>query len=605
MKKYIVNEFCHIKLINDDSKHSKDIVIDNFANQIKELKVLNKEWYNIYKTFNTFFDWKRQESNINQLKAIFVDIDYDSIEEKEDFITIRKKCKVLQDKYWIFPYEINETYKWYHILYAIDESLWYLENNIYLDVSEALIGYFNGDTKAKQITGLYKVVWFIDNKDWRNFKIINKYSATETSKNKYSINKKTLEEFGSIEKWLKYKDILKNKIYWSKVKYDNEWDFINPQFSHEKTWDLEKLYKAIDKKSENREVYNLIENIDARVFIDKINEYDKWHIWNSKVIVKWKSIDGTDWLKLFYNNWKWEIKDFSSNKNRFWNRLFLINHVLDINSDNKHKKDKLLNYLSFFRESFWITFNKKSEKFYLSWTMVYNYLNKSINIPDDIINKYADIYNIKSPQIKNSKNLIDNIIYIYSLIEKLRQLEYDNIPNFNIPYTNILDILWLKNSYENRNKLKFILHLWSMVNITNKYYNKQWNEITKRNKIYWVKLSKKNFDYHSLLTFSEMASTRNGLLKISQEILFSKWFTSKNDFKFFLYILFSTKNFSNFKLTLNQVVWIIWDEKSEYKDKAHLIRKVNKYLSYMKEKKVIMYYNRTNTTYKIGKNSKK
>lgn len=605
MKEYIVNEFCHIKPSTEEIQNlnSQDIIIDNYANMIPILQKYNEQWFNIYKTFNTFFDWKRRSENINELRAILIDIDYKDT-EKEDFISIRKKCKLLEQKYNIFPYEINDTYKWYHLLFSLDKSLYYIKNEIYLDIATALVWYFDADMNAKQITGLYKMVWFIDHKENRNFLIKNIYSATKVSKESLSINIDTLKAFWSISETANIKEILKDKIYWVKTKWNDDWEIWFSKFEISNNEKSAKLYEVIEKKNIKYEIYNLIENIDSMTFIDAINDYNKWSFKDVNVIVNNKNIDWTNWLYLYYKNDKWEIKDFA-HKNRFSNRWFLINHVLKLNEEKSEtiRKKKVLDYLNFLRDKFWIIFNKAKKTFYMNSKLLLDYLQNKIIINEMVIEEIAKSYNSKYLDMTNKTKYIDAVIYTYMIIEYIKQTEFNNVNNFSIPYKKILDFVWIQTNNENKTKLKFILDLWSRLNIVYDFYNEKWKRINISKKLYNVKFSDRNFEY--ITTINNVSDKmNNSFVHFNEKIFNSKWFFNKENFKIILYVTYSIKKFKTVKISINQILNILWKDISEYNDLLYLYKKINKIMELLKYNKIITYYQRNKTTYTLWKVTK-
>ena len=606
MKQYQICEFIHINKITQKWNETwKDIILWNLANQSADLKKYNDNWYNIYRTFNTFFDWKRKISNINELRYVLIDLDYKNT-EKEDYISLRKRCKELEFKYWIFPTEINETYKWYHLLYALDNSLYYIQNKYYIELANTLVEFFNWDLNAKQITGLYKMVWFLDHKDNRNFLITNKYTTTKSQKEKTSIKIELLKKFWIIPENYWYQDILKKSIYWIKTKWNTKWEIDYNKFKLAQNEKLLKLSKIIDKKSDKTDVYEMIENIDAIKFIESINNYDKWIFKNINIIVNDKSIDSTHWLKLFYKNKKWQIKDFAW-KNRFWNRLFLINHVLGLSEEKneKIKKEKLLGYVWFLRDKFWITFNKSPINFYLSSKIVFDYINNNIEISNDLLLEVAKQNNIKDIKLEDKNKYIDSIIYLYLLLEKYRQLDFNNNFKITFSYTEFLNLLWVKNTYINRKKIKLILDLATRIKLKFNYVNNQWKTINTKKNLFKIEINARrtHFTYTPIIWNINVWEVHiaNNYIQVNEQILYSKWLFWKTYLKFMLYCIYNIKKFGPTKFSINQIKNLIWNWKFDYGKTNYMEKKINEYLKYLEKTKLIGWHKKKKTTYTIYK----
>lgn len=607
MKKYEVVEFAHIKPNWDilKWKSSKDIIIDNLTNQIPLLHEYNNEWYNIYKTFNTFFDWKRRTDHINELKTIFIDMDY-KWKNKENYLSLRKKCKVLEHEYWIYPFEINETYKGYHLLFSINPDLYYIKNEYYLDIASALIEYFDWDKLAKQITGLYKMIWFIDHKEKRNFLIENKFSATNQQKENLSIDLNTLKKFWTIPENFKIKDILKDSVYGIKVKWNKEWKIDYSKFQLEQNEKLLKLSNIIDKKTWKQDIYEIIENIDWRKFIDAINDYQNWVFKWLNVIINWKDIDNTHGLKLYFNNWKFEIKDFAGKK-RFWNRLFLLNHVLWLNTEKsiKKKKEKLFSYMSFLRERFGIIFNKSITWFYINSKLIYDYLQDNIEIKDELLLDLIHKYKIKTFDLKDKQKYLNSVIYLYIFLEKFRQIDFLNVGNISLWFIKLLNLLEITDSYENRKKVKFILELWTKLELEFDYYNSNQKHIKTKKRLYNISINKDNsrFNYNPIIwnINTEKINVSNSFILFNEKIFYSKWIFWKTYLKFMIYCIYNVKKFGTLKFSINQVKKILWWENNNYTESNYMSKKINSYLAYMRKTKLIWYVKKNKNTYTIWK----
>lgn len=615
MKNYNYTEwFYHIKPITDDLlkrwASSKDILISNPLKQLKDLEYYNKQGYNIYITFNSFLGDKRKLENINELKWILVDLDYKDWDIKPNYIEIRKKAKELEFKYWIFPSEINETANWYHLLYLLSKDLYYITNDIYLDISSALNWFFDWDVKAKQITWLRKLPWFIDHKPDIPFLIINKYNHPQSQLENIIINKNTLLDFWSIQDIKE--DIFKKTIYWINIKINKEWLLDYTLFDQKRDDKIKKLIWKIEWTSIKWEIYNLIEEIDSKSLIEKINENainGKKYFDNIIEIQKDKiSIDNTNWLKLYYENGKHTIKDFAE-KNRYGNRSFLLNYYFKINKEgisDKEKKERLLTYSNFLRNSFWIKLNKGKNNFFVSGKLLYDLFNNNIifNINEFIKSENFNKYNIlsKEEDIFN-KNILLNIIYLYLKLENIRQEIYiSSKKSINIKYKEILEDIWLKNNYNNRKKLKFYLSSLKFISIK---FIKSW-KVKWYDKYLWdVKFNRDDFEFISNI-WTNIVSDKDKykIISINKDIFYiSKWFF--NDKWSFLILLFLTYNLNNWyciKIGLNKIKDIVeLFTNNTYKDLNFLQTKFNQILKYAKNNKIILYSFKNKNTYTLWK----
>ena len=158
----------------------------------KDIKKANKEWYNIYSVLNDFTD-RRAISDIVWFNAIWIDLDYFNGTLQD----ILDNCENLL---WFYPTKVNKTFKWFHLFFDLDENLYEMDENDYVELYDKINKYLGWDPKMKDITAVLKTEWYIDNKDDRNFEIYNVFKDWQ------NIWKEELELF--LWRTLKFKDRL-------------------------------------------------------------------------------------------------------------------------------------------------------------------------------------------------------------------------------------------------------------------------------------------------------------------------------------------------------------------------------------------------------------
>lgn len=243
-------------------------------------------------------------------------IDLDGTDKEQTYLNLVKNSYKTKANFNIFPNYVIETYKGFHVIFAFHQDIHFLKEEIYLSFFQFINEIYNWDKRFKPITGMMKVPWFIDHKDWRNFLIKEKDF-------KKSANRIDLEQFSSIF-----------SIHWNEKK---------------------KFLKA-----ENQikiEVDALIESIDAKELIKVLNRnYMQWVYWFNKPIKISKdkvSINDTNWLKLFYNKEekRYTFKDFAE-KWRYGILWFLWNYYFEFYKNDFNYAKKFLE--NFIYENFWI-----------------------------------------------------------------------------------------------------------------------------------------------------------------------------------------------------------------------------------------------------------
>ena len=85
----------------------------------------------------------------------------------------------------------------------------------------------------------------------------------------------------------------------------------------------------------------------------------------------------------------------------------------------------------------------------------------------------------------------------------------------------------------------------------------------------------RNFEY--ITTINNVSDKmNNSFIHFNEKIFNSKWFFSKENFKIMLYITYSVKKFKIIKISINQMLNVIWKDIKEYNDPLYLYKKINK-----------------------------
>jgi len=337
-----------------NSNFNKIIFLKNFDDSFKPLffsekdernnptflSEMNWKWYNIYQSVNTFI-WKdRKIKDIAEIKSCFIDIDYPEIlemseKERASFLNknfkeiILPKLKFIKQTYNIFPNIINITLKGFHILFDYSEECYFIDINTHLEINNILNDILGGDSNARDIARVYKIVWYKDMKNWIHWKIKDFFSQI--------IKSSTKNNSAEIQKTFITKDIINHK-FWK--------TFIERDISS-KIKEKESNSKKEQIKNKNIEKIN---NIDALIFLNKLKECftvntflfskdkDILKIIENKLKFKeefncfkffeadWKNL--TSWLMIQNENTWWKINDYSK-KTRIGNYNFLKNWILD------------------------------------------------------------------------------------------------------------------------------------------------------------------------------------------------------------------------------------------------------------------------------------
>lgn len=597
-----------------------DLAITDYKTQYKEIIEYNKQGYNVYESLNSFLWARRKTINLYQFKHILIDLDYKG-KEKEDFFVTKKKSKFLEDKYWIIPIEINETYNWYHIIYKLADELMFIKNEVYKELFRLLNLYYEWDNKAPQITWMKKLAWTIDNKSDNKFIIKNIFN------NKDKIGEiwiNHLKQLWCISENAKINNIYKTNIKWIKLNYIKPWFIDNVQFQK----NIEnKLFNEWIKIKNKKTSEDLIESIDFNLVVENINK--RFSEWNPdykkevKLYDNW-SIDKTNWLKYYYNKkrWKYEVYDFTW-KMRFWNQKFLLNYYFkdfDIN-----KRFNLTN--KFFKDFFWIdvSFNYFKAGFYIYKKFLFDLYKWNLYYRN---NKWKE-------EILENTELKYNIIYLYFILEKFyqtskidfkyndnnkeKEFDMNSFSDFSeatFYYNDLCLELWIQNNSHNRKRIKELLK--ELNNIYIKIKDKNWKE----NNVFIAKnteINSSKFYYISKLSSNPYFNKKNTSFIFIDNNLLRLWWgfkKPKKDLFLSLFILYSltTSTEKNWKvvfsISVNQLLKIAQNltfkkfarNENLILDKSNFIKYFeNNILSFCKSILLISFYVKENSTYKIWK----
>ncbi len=452
--RYIKFDINNNSFINIDEIYWLDFNINKY------LQLENQKWYNIYYILNDFYN-NRSEKNIYKFNQIWIDLDYCDLSLEELLKDIKLKLNIL-------PFKINKTFKWYHVIFNLESSLKLINTTIYKELYKYINTKLWWDKKMKDITSILKVEWYIDHKDNRKYLITNVY-----------INKDNKITSAIAENILK-KDLI----------FDTDRE------------------KKIEEKIKNKKIRNTrIENIDWLELISYLNKIPKYS-WIT-IINNW--IKWTTWLKLYEEDWKTTIKDFSW-KGRYWISWFLLNYILK-DLDNLTKMSEYAKILSIF----WIKLreNYQPTKFplmYLLWL-------KKDDIVDDLNNKI--IWKDKWFIMK----LLISINYILNNTEE----EY-------IEEKSIIELLKLSKSKNSKDKIrKWLIQLSTLKIklekkelIEDKIYNKEFfknivdleiikdNRWVRKYKVKFLKIKDDNKFYTGLILTSNVEKTWKYKIKIDE-----------------------------------------------------------------------------------------
>lgn len=460
-----LNEF----LINNELDNKKDdknlesdyLVIWDWEKDLSiKLKSLNKDWYNIYVTLNDFWNNRRTKKNIIWVNKIL--IDYDS----NDRISLFDNLLLIKEKFWIYPIFINKTYKWFHCVYWLNEDIYNMNIDQYEELSKQLVRLTWWDIKALQLTWIYKVPWYIDNKDNRNFEIkveennywkflINKEIAKKIIKQKISIK---------LAQYLKY-DKLNNKKESSKVFYET---LLNIPFKEVLISKLKNIWINIEINENN----NLIINSKPEV-----NSWIKW-------CKDWDYIyDFSHWKRTWENraNWNYNflfkyifkedyIKFITFCSNQLWLKKVWVDKIQIpktlVKAFNSNSKD---NELNIFVDS-----NNDNQ-----WNEVLQLLEKKAKKDIvDLINllKNAEWFEIDwKHRVKDDLvkiNPIQQVIYwIYAYIKE-RKIEKNESNEYWINVNDFIEYIWLSSQNKTRVTLFELLLKISCLTISKKSFRK-------------------------------------------------------------------------------------------------------------------------------------
>jgi len=398
----------------------------------KEFQRLNLEWWNVYESVNTFFLEWRKEKDLWKFKAIWIDLDT-GVENK--LHSYKELLTYIEERVWILPTRINETYKGYHIFFDLDKELNYLTLDSYKELYDYINKTLWWDYKMVWVTWVLKMEWYFDNKEWRNFEIVTIYK-----------NKENLI-------WIDYL----NRI-WIKEEFRKEKTVINK-------W-LQKIRNKYD-----------VENIDWLELINRINEFcDSNHYLIKKKINLIKnteelySVEGTDWLKLQLNKegTKWEICDYSL-RTRGGINAFLSNYYFKGESDwTKIKARTILLWKWGIKSSVW------GDKFSFPFNLSL-WLDKDeiIRNEEDVsyITWKEDITEIESLIANDTKNSIlsnSALLKVIAWVVLCWKRNSKDKNQYLVWENDILEAFWKTNSSENKRNLRKMVIELSKLNYSTK-----------------------------------------------------------------------------------------------------------------------------------------
>jgi len=581
----------HVFPVNDDSLNHEEFIFSEDLSEIdfyEKLKSYNDKWYNIYKTFNTFVGWKRDTESVFEFKGILIDLDYTQ-EDKEDYISILSHCNKIKKKYGIFPVEINETFKWYHLIYALSEDLMFINNELYLELSKILVGEFNADYNAKQITWLYKVHWFIDHKKdwvskkWRNFKIINKYNHPKNRYYEVAIQENNVRQFHLLNEKEKINDFLRKVLFWKRIYWNKMMKWL---WMHEKAEAFLSQHAGnLKQKEMKKKRYNLlIESIDARVWIDDINNaYSKGKPWFDKPIVikkDWISIDNTSWLKLYFNQniWRYQIKDFSK-WTRYWNKNFLFTYYFNIkNLNKKQQKLRAIQYMDFISKHFWIYPQTNLTKIAVNEKILHDYVKWKIFVDNEWIMKDIGegVFNkiVFDTEYKTNYDWFKFYFLMLSYIQS-NNIRFDDFWNYELDFSEFVEFTgYWSWTYDNKTIIKEILSYINRLYIVHTFWKIQKKRLIAKttiiNNIIYV-----TFNIELYTSLSKTPKTKIAYLNIGLWQFAKK----KNDYKktlFAMNILYGISSFRSVKMKItgvNSLWYSLWNTKrllTEMKNKKFI-----------------------------------
>lgn len=572
---------------------------ENNVNQSK-LKELNQKGWNVYESVNTFI-WKdRKSENIAEIKSCFIDIDYPEILDmtekerasflKDKYWLVKNHLKNIKEKYWLTPSTINLTYKGFHILFNYSKDLYFIDLEQHLIVNNKLNEILGGDENARDVSRVFKSVWFIDWKWWK--------------------------------KW-----IIKNLLsYESEIQLENLEYLIWKKISFRKKEKIDKKKETKDKQSDNiSKNIEKINKIDSSIFIEKILENlekypDLSHL--KKLLIlnpiseskfsfcekNW--VDSTSWLMLEKeNDWIWRINDYSK-KTRRWNYNFLKNWILEWQHFSLFSK-------FLYEITNWITLNlDTTKKIPIDMKLFWDKVNKNFSydlesLPTEDKEAFKDYTKDMLLKLDPETSLV--FFWIFALIDiKNKQPIYDEVlkaNTYSFEWDELVEILWKNKSNIARDKAELRKHLLicSSFRVPIKVQTKDWNWTSttwifnviflgddnkggrwNKSKFLIVPLRNEQFSYSKNIWFFNQKILSKPLKAELKNLIF----------KIEFYFNHSNVNFLYFECS--ELFRILWLNSTEFKTN---IRGLKKHLDYRINENLIKEYkynekNKTITFYK-------
>lgn len=521
--------------------------------QEKLLEYNSFHWFNVYRTLNSFIWNKRNIKDIDKFKRILIDID-----GTKNFIEFIDKLASLKTVYWIYPFEVNETYKWFHMIFELDEELAYLDKEQYISLSKILNSFLWWDYKAHQIDWLYKVHWFVDFRDNRNFKIENKSWLLPSKWAKITIN--ALQKLLGLEKKddIIFRDI--KKIEDKKIFKKSMSDFVDKL---QWLWFKKLIIPALEK--------NWIKvNIDSKNFID----WTSWLSWNPKSDYV---NDFTHWKHTFENRGNW-------NYNFLYNYIFKKNYASFFNFCSKFlwlnppTPGNNIKMIPIAKEIvFWITKKtpiKELDTMSKETKDVFKeYINSSISITNEV---WEQIIAKKWKWISN--DIINTIIALKWFLDNSNP-EKDIDGNYHFELNWFLKYIW-KDNLRHRDRIN-VLEILKRISLLT--VDVAWEkEMSSWEKVFWV-FSKKIIDLKWIVVRNQkvylvldfLSNTPAWNYEIPESILKinDKFFTNENNkLSTAMYVYHQVTNPNSItNINVNEIIdrlWLwLWSEEKKVRYK--------------------------------------
>lgn len=540
------------------------------------LKAKNENGFNIYISVNTFLWNKRKNDELAEIQACFIDLDFPEIKSfwyDEEWIKKRvsflwekyrneiiPKLREIKEKYNITPSQVNVTYKGLHILFDYDNDCYFITPEIHQNINTILNEILGGDENARDLARVYKVVWFIDWKNWKKGKI----KSLESSKIITNISKEVIENNFKLQ--FKQRDL-------KQIEKDKEKAKKN-EINENKRQDRKKV--NIDKINsiDSLEIINKlkvfflkedIKNNFSPEILEKIQNKLKYKQESSNRF-KFYEEDGlilTSGLYLVKNKTHHEIEDYSKHS-RQTNYNFIKNWILkDTNTDFK-----TFNSIIYFVAG--ITLNTKDEKKAIIDKKIYlDFIYSRLIFPNN------------TTRSKLQQEVKENNKKIYNLTDKINYKEWFSkifLWFFHYLYTNLDNTFYYKEDNSYYFEVNEILK--QSFQITSK------SSLEHNKKIFFQIIdiiSKIKLDINSkeVNIFSQIIKTK----KSNKDILIIKPYSNNIKFKFSDILFFNKeilhfqKGFKNTKIT-DLLIYITWILETSSNNVTLSLEQVYEFLGY-------------------------